>query len=58
MEKEKETSEKDLVCVPDEEFSVEIKTSSHKSKIFGNRSYSKREKTKKKGKSGITFDKF
>lgn len=31
--------DKDLVYVPDERYSIEIKTSSDKSQIFGNRSY-------------------
>ena len=31
--------EKDLLCTFDGRFSVEIKTSSHKSNVFGNRSY-------------------
>jgi ScaI restriction endonuclease len=34
--------EKDLVYVPDPQFSIEIKTSSHTSQIFGNRSYAQR----------------
>ena len=32
--------EKDLVCIKNPSLSVEIKTSSHKNKIAGNRSYS------------------
>ncbi|HWC33548.1 MAG TPA: ScaI family restriction endonuclease [Mycobacteriales bacterium] len=32
-------SEKDLVYLPDDYFSTEIKTSSHKTQVFGNRSY-------------------
>lgn len=31
--------DKDLVYVPDDRYSIEIKTSSHDSQIFGNRSY-------------------
>ncbi|MEV6142554.1 ScaI family restriction endonuclease [Streptomyces sp. NPDC051992] len=34
-----DSSEKDLVYVPDQSFSIEIKTSSHKDQIFGNRSF-------------------
>jgi hypothetical protein len=36
--------DKDLVYVPDVKFSVEIKTSSHKNRIFGNRSYAQKSK--------------
>ena len=53
-----ESTEKDLVCVKDEFFSVEIKTSSQKD-IYGNRSYAKSKGGK--DKSGyylaINFDK-
>jgi hypothetical protein len=37
--REKTKAEKDLVYIPDAKYSVEIKTSSHKTSIFGNRSY-------------------
>lgn len=40
--REREKGEKDLVCMHDSHFSVEIKTSSHPSQIFGNRSYAQR----------------
>lgn len=44
--------EKDLVCVQDTSLSIEIKTSSHKDKIAGNRSYSQEQAaTKDKPKS-------
>lgn len=33
------SSEKDLVYIPDNRFSIEIKTSSHPAQIFGNRSF-------------------
>lgn len=46
------TNEKDLVYVPDDRFSVEVKTSSHKSRIFGNRSYAQETTADKKDKSG------
>jgi len=36
------STEKDLVYVPDDRFSVEIKTSSHKTRVFGNRSYAQK----------------
>ena len=54
--------EKDLVYVPDGSMSVEIKTSSHKTQIFGNRSYAQPRRRGKKAKSGyyiaINFEKF
>ncbi|MGW0560047.1 ScaI family restriction endonuclease [Streptomyces sp. NPDC003016] len=34
-----DSSEKDLVYVPDQKYSIEIKTSSHRDQIFGNRSF-------------------
>lgn len=56
------SSDKDLVYVPDDRFSVEIKTSSHKSRIFGNRSYTQGTLKAKKSKSGyylaINFEPF
>jgi len=42
-----EGKEKDIVCESDDYFSLELKTSSHKS-IFGNRSYAKSETGKSK----------
>jgi len=56
-------SEKDLVCLTDEKYSIEIKASSNPTRIFGNRSYSqKTDSGSKKGKSGyylaINFEKF
>jgi hypothetical protein len=59
--------DKDLVYVSDVTFSVEIKTSSSKNRIFGNRSYAQRsgapeDNPVKKGKSGyylaVNFEKF
>jgi hypothetical protein len=57
--------EKDIVHIPDAYFSVEIKTSSHKSQVFGNRSYRQpatRSEIGRKGKSGyyltVNFEKF
>ena len=60
---ERSATDKDLVCVKDEGFSVEIKTSSNKSQIFGNRSYAQEDQGKgKKNKSGyyltVNFEKF
>lgn len=55
-------ADKDLVYTPDDRFSIEIKTSSHPDKIFGNRSYTQKSTTSKKSKSGfylaINFGKF
>lgn len=51
---EEEKVDKDLVYLPDNNFSIEIKTSSNKSRIFGNRSFPQKSKSKKekKEKSG------
>lgn len=59
---EETSADKDVVYIPDEAFSMEIKTSSHASQIFGNRSYAQEgAKAKKKSKSGyylaVNFDK-
>jgi hypothetical protein len=55
-------ADKDLVYIPDARYAIEIKTSSHPDKIFGNRSYAQKSKTAKKSKSGfylaINFAKF
>ena len=54
--------DKDLVYVPDGRFSVEIKTSSDKAHIYGNRSYAQESSSAKKSKTGyylaINFEKF
>ncbi|HHT9125601.1 MAG TPA: ScaI family restriction endonuclease [Candidatus Brocadiia bacterium] len=59
---DKSADEKDLVYIPDQSFSVEIKTSSHPTQIFGNRSFAQKPATAKKSKSGyclaINFEKF
>jgi ScaI restriction endonuclease len=56
------TNEKDIVHIPDDRFSVEVKTSSNKSRIFGNRSYAQEAVANKKDKSGyylaVNFEKF
>lgn len=44
--------DKDLIYMPDDNFSIEIKTSSNPSSIFGNRSYAQETTNGKKGKSG------
>ena len=50
--KDKEVSEKDLVYRPNLDYSVEIKTSSDKKRIFGNRSYAQKSDNPKKSKTG------
>ncbi len=64
--RQRSKNDKDLVCLFDPNYSVEIKTSSHSSQIFGNRSYGQspvgETEHRKKGKSGyylaINFEKF
>ena len=61
--KEKTAADKDVVCITNPDFSLEIKTSYDKNKIFGNRSYAQEVKQGgKKSKSGyylaINFEKF
>lgn len=59
---EKQAKDKDLIYIPNEHYSIEIKTSSHPKNIFGNRSYAQAATTDKKKKSGyylaINFQKF
>lgn len=60
--RESEPADKDLVYIPNDDYSVEIKTSSNKDKIFGNRSFAQKSSESKKSKSGyylaINFEKF
>jgi hypothetical protein len=60
--KEETASEKDLIYIPDDTFSVEIKTSSSAKNIYGNRSYAQEANSVKKSKSGyylaINFQNF
>jgi hypothetical protein len=60
--KEQDSKDKDIVCLKDDLFSIEIKCSSSKNKIYGNRSYAQESKDKKKNKDGyyiaINFEKF
>src|SRR3990170_929890 len=60
--KEEMASEKDLIYIPDDTFSVEIKTSSGAKNIYGNRSYAQETNSIKKSKSGyylaINFQNF
>jgi hypothetical protein len=59
---ERTAQDKDLVCLKDPAFSVELKTSSHPSQIFGNRSYAQGGDAQKKSKSGyylaVNFESF
>ena len=60
--REESADEKDLVHIPNDAFSVEIKTSSSPYQVFGNRSYAQTGGSTKKDKSGyfltINFEKF
>lgn len=55
-------SDKDIVYIPDVKFSIEVKTSSNPSHIYGNRSYAQSTTKGKKAKSGyylaVNFEKF
>lgn len=59
---EQASDDKDIVYIPDDKFSIELKTSSHPSQIFGNRSYAQAPTRDKKGKDGyyltVNFEKF
>jgi hypothetical protein len=59
---EESASDKDIVYIPNDRFSIEVKTSSDRRHIFGNRSYAQRTTTSKKSKSGyyltVNFEKF
>jgi hypothetical protein len=54
--------DKDLVCLADDQYSIEIKTSSSANGLFGNRSYAQPARGDKKSKSGyylaVNFDGF
>lgn len=56
------SNDKDIVYIPNEYYSIEIKTSSSPKNIFGNRSYAHEGDSQKKSKSGfylaINFQKF
>jgi len=60
--REQTVDEKDLVFIPDQKYSIEIKTSSSVKNIYGNRSYAQESVTNKKLKSGyylaVNFEKF
>ncbi len=59
---EKTADDKDIVCVQDDYYSIELKTSSNPRHIFGNRSYAQKPTEDKKGKDGyylaVNFEKF
>jgi len=54
--------DKDIVYIPDDFYSIELKTSSNANHIFGNRSYAQKPTEGKKGKDGfyiaVNFEKF
>lgn len=58
---EETAADKDAVYIPNDAYSIEIKTSSHATQIFGNRSYAQQGGVGKKSKSGyylaVNFDK-
>jgi hypothetical protein len=49
---EKTTSDKDIVYIPNDYYSIEVKTSSNPTHIYGNRSYAQAATENKKAKSG------
>lgn len=62
--KGKVKSEKDVVYSPDEDLSIEIKTSSDRTNLYGNRSYGQKNSEKNSGKKkegyyiGVNFEKY
>jgi hypothetical protein len=59
---EKSSGDKDMVYIPDDRYSIELKTSSNPRHIYGNRSYAQASSDEKKAKSGyylaVNFEKF
>jgi len=59
---ERNAFDKDVVYIPNDLYSIEVKTSSNPSHIYGNRSYAQGNTQKKKAKSGyylaVNFEKF
>lgn len=59
---DKTSEEKDIVCIANNMFSIEVKTSSNPSHIYGNRSYTQKTSKGKKAKTGyylaVNFEKF
>lgn len=60
--KEVYADDKDIVCIQNDFFSIELKTSSNATKIFANRSYAQQSTIGKKSKDGyyiaVNFEKF
>ena len=60
--REATATDKDMIYIPDDRFSIEIKTSSSDKNIYGNRSYAQEGSDHKKSKSGyylaVNFEKF
>lgn len=50
---ERHKNDKDIVCLTDDFYSIELKTSSNRSQIFGNRSYAQPSSVDGKSKSGF-----
>ena len=50
--REQEKDDKDIVYLPNDYYSIELKTSSNKNQIFGNRSYAQAPSQQKKSKDG------
>ena len=59
---EKDAKDKDIVYIQNDYYSIELKTSSNSTRIFGNRSYAQKPSHGKKGKDGfyiaVNFEKF
>ena len=59
---DQDKKDKDCVCIINDYYSFEIKTSSNASKIFGNRSYAQKTSNSRKAKDGfyltVNFEKF
>jgi hypothetical protein len=59
---EQNASDKDIVYIPNDYYSIEVKTSSNPSHIYGNRSYAQASTKGKKAKSGyylaVNFEQF
>ena len=58
---EQNKKDKDIVFIPDDRFSIELKTSSNKNQIFGNRSFAQQQNSGGKSKDGyywtVNFEK-
>lgn len=60
--REENAGDKDIVYIPNDFYSIELKTSSNPTRIFGNRSYAQQPSQGKKGKDGfymaVNFENF